>query len=117
MVLAGQPAGYGATDLYSAKLPEGSALSAAGWGPTRDSSGQLAPLSARPRSTPWDGRGGRHCPLYVKGWDPGKEAWAERIYYAGTAENVGGPYTIGSLEWEAPRWEDQPEPAFTAKAD
>jgi hypothetical protein len=114
MLLAGQPGGYGATDLYSAKLPKGSPLSAAGWEPLRDSAGQLVPLSARLRSDPWDGRGGRHCPSYVKGWDPDREAWVERIYYAGAAENLWGPYTIGFLEWDGQQWQDQPEPAFTS---
>jgi hypothetical protein len=117
MVLAGQPAGYGATDLYSAALPEGAALSAAGWKPLRDSAGQLVPLSARQRSAAWDGRGGRHCPSYVKGWDPDREVWVERIYYAGAAENLWGPYTIGFLEWDGEQWQDQPEPAFAANED
>ena len=67
MVLADQFEGHGATDLYSAKLPEGSALSAAGWEPIRDAAELLAPLAARFRSTLWDGGGGRHCPSYVKG--------------------------------------------------
>jgi hypothetical protein len=117
MVLAGQAGGYGATDLYSAKLPKGASLSAAGWKPLRDDAGQLVPLSARLRSAPWDGRGGRHCPSYVKGWDHDRETWVERIYYAGAAENLWGPYTIGFLEWDGEQWQDQPEPAFTAKED
>jgi hypothetical protein len=114
MVLAGQSGGYGATDLFSANLPHGSALSSVGWTPLRDGAGQLAPLCARSRSTPWDGKGGRHCPSYVKGWDPDKEAWVERIYYAGASENLWGPYTIGFLEWDGEQWEDQPLPVFVA---
>lgn len=117
MVLAGQSEGYGATDLYSAKLPKGMSLSAAGWTPIRDSAGQLAPLSARNRSFSWDGGGGRHCPSYVKGWDPDKEAWVERIYYGGATENLWGPYTIGFLQWDGEQWQDQPEPAFAANED
>lgn len=114
MVLAGQPGGHGATDLYSASLPESAPLSAAGWTPVRDRSGELAPLSARVNSALWDGQGGRHCPSYVRGWDPHKNAWVERIYYAGAAEHLWGPYTIGFLEWDGEAWRDQPEPAFVA---
>jgi len=40
MVLAGQPGGYGATDLFSAKLPPGAALSANGWTTLRDTAGK-----------------------------------------------------------------------------
>jgi hypothetical protein len=117
MVLAGQPGGYGATDLFSAKLPHGAALSADGWTPLRDPAGKLAPLAERNRSAGWDGGGGRHCPSYVKGWDPDKKTWVERIYYAGSAENLWGPYTIGFLEWNGEEWQDQAEPVFAAKED
>ena len=54
---------------------------------------------------------------YVKGWDPAKREWVERIYYAGSAENLWGPYTIGFLEWNGDTWEDQPEPAFAANEE
>lgn len=91
MVLAGQPRGYGATDLYSAYLPKGAALSASGWTPLLDGAGRLAPLSARNKSALWDGNGGRHCPSYVQGWDPHKKTWVERIYYAGAAKILWGP--------------------------
>lgn len=117
MVLAGQAGGHGATDLYSAELPKGASLSAAGWKPLRDAEGQLAPLSIRQKSTPWDGKGGRHCPSNVKGWDPDRKVWVERIYYAGAAENLWGPYTIGFLEWDGRQWQDQPEPAFVANEE
>ena len=50
----------------------------------------------------------------MKGWDPQKGEWVERIYYAGAAENLWGPYTIGFLQWDGLQWVDQPEPAFTA---
>ena len=53
----------------------------------------------------------------MKGWDPDKAVWVERIYYAGAAENLWGPYTIGFLEWDGEQWQDQPEPAFTANED
>jgi hypothetical protein len=66
MVLAGQPEGYGATDLYSAKLPPRAPLCAAGWMPCLNGDGRLAPLSARHKSALWDGNGGRHCPSYVR---------------------------------------------------
>jgi hypothetical protein len=114
MVLAGQPTGHGATELFSASLPLGKILAANGWKPCRNGAGELVPLASRERSGSWDGDGGRHCPSYVKGWDPMKAAWVERVYYAGGAKNLWGPYTIGFLEWDGQRWQDQPEPAFIA---
>jgi hypothetical protein len=117
MVLAGQPNGHGATDLFGASLPQGASLSATGWKPIRNAAGDLVPLAGRDRSSPWEGKGGRHSPSYVKGWDPERAAWVERIYYAGAAENLWGPYTIGYLEWDGQRWVDQPEPAFVANED
>ena len=53
----------------------------------------------------------------MKGWDPTRGRWVERIYYAGAADNLWGPYTIGFLEWDGKEWIDQPEPAFTANED
>lgn len=74
--------------------------------------------TCRPHAEPsLGGNGGRHCPSYVKGWDPTRRAWVERIYYAGAAENLWGPYTIGFLEWAGDQWTDQREPAFAAKED
>jgi hypothetical protein len=115
MYLAGQPAGFGATDIYSASLARGAPLSATGWNLTRRETGELAPLCERQRSRAWDGDGGRHCPSYARGWDPAKGKWVERIYYAGAAENLWGPYTIGFLEWDGEKWIDQPEPALRAE--
>ena len=117
MVLAGQPEMHGSTDLFSAALPPGDVLSAVGWKPLRNSRGELMPLADRTRSSQWDGKGGRHCPSYVRGWDPEKKAWVQRIYYAGAAENLWGPYRIGFLEWDGQQWQDQPEPAFSANED
>jgi hypothetical protein len=117
LYLAGQATADGATDIYSASLPPGAALSALGWELSRDAAGELAPVAARRLSFAWDGRGGRHCPSYVKGWDPVKGEWVERIYYAGAAENLWGPYTIGFLEWDGEAWMDQPEPAFIPSED
>ena len=117
MCLAGQASGFGATDLYSASLPSGAALTAAGWIVSRNMAGEPAPIAARHFSQEWDGRGGRHCPCYVRGWDPDKREWRERIYYAGAAENLWGPYTIGFLEWDGQSWIDQARPAFTATED
>lgn len=114
MYLAGQAGGYGATDLYSAMLPPGAPLSATGWKVNRDKAGKLAPLASRETSRGWDGNGGRHCPSYVKGWDPAKCEWVERIYYAGAAEHLWGPYTIGFLEWNGEIWQARPAPAFVA---
>lgn len=114
MYLAGQAHGYGATDIYSASLSPGAPLSATGWKLTRDKAEELAPVGGRSFSSAWDGKGGRHCPSYVKGWDSRRGDWVERIYYAGAAENLWGPYTIGFLQWDGQKWVDQPEPAFFA---
>jgi len=117
MYLAGQACGCGATDIYSASLPPDAPLSATGWKLTRGATGELVPAAGRSFSRAWDGSGGRHSPSYVKGWDPRKGEWVERIYYAGAAENLWGPYTIGFLEWDGEKWIDQPEPAFAANED
>ncbi len=114
MYLAGQAAGYGATQLYSATLPSGAPISASGWTPARNFTGALIPLAGHHASAAWDAKGGRHCPSYVKGIDPQTGKSVERIYYAGSAENLWGPYTIGYLEWDGHAWIDQPEPVFTA---
>lgn len=115
--LAGQAGGYGATDLFSAFLPPGAKLSAKGWKVSRAEAGNLAPLAERTLSSAWDGKGGRHCPSYVKGFDPNRGQWVERIYYAGAAENLWGPYTIGFLEWDGSQWRDQSEPVFVANEE
>jgi hypothetical protein len=117
MYLAGQSGGYGATQLFSASLDPGASLSAAGWKLSRDNAGVLAPLAGQSASRLWDGNGGRHCPSYVRGWDTHKREWVERIYYAGAAENLWGPYTIGFLEWNGEEWIDQPAPAFAANEE
>ncbi len=117
MYLGGQAKGYGPTDIYSACLPPGAPLSATGWNLTRGTAGDLMPVAAQSRSKVWDGNGGRHCPSYVRGWDPGTRKWVERIYYAGAAENLWGPYTIGFLEWNGESWTDRAEPVFVANEE
>jgi hypothetical protein len=117
MYVAGQARGHGATDIYNASLPAGAPLAAVGWNLTRGTAGELVPVAARNFSRAWDGTGGRHCPSYVKGWDPSKGKWVERIYYAGAAENLWGPYAIGFLQWDGEQWMDQPQPAFHANED
>jgi hypothetical protein len=117
MYLAGQALGYGPTQIYCASLPTDAALSAEGWTLTRDEAGTPIPLASQQASGKWDQNGGRHCPSYVKGWDPHTNTWVERIYYAGAAENLWGPYTIGYLEWNGHVWADQPAPAFEARED
>jgi hypothetical protein len=117
MFLGGQAHGYGPTDIFSASLPPGIPLSATGWKLTRDAAGRLVSVAGREASGAWDGNGGRHCPAYVKGWDPRKAEWVERIYYAGAADNLWGPYTIGFLEWDGAKWIDRREPAFIAVED
>lgn len=103
-------------NLFSASLPEGAPLSANGWMLTADAKDSSRPelVAGKARSYPWDGKGGRHCPAYVKGWDPEKNAWVERIYYAGAAQSFMGPYVIGYVEWDGAHWADQPAPAFAA---
>lgn len=119
MYLAGKLIGPGATHLFSASLPEGAPLASSGWRLTPDieDPSRIARLGTQSASVPWDLAGGRHCPSYVKGWDPGRGAWVERIYYAGGAERIAGPYTIGYLEWDGGKWVDQPGPAFVANED
>jgi hypothetical protein len=117
MYLAGQTVGHGATRLFSASLEPGAPLSVHGWNLTRDDAGELAVLAGQSASQVWDGNGGRHCPSYVRGWDPQKQEWVERIYYAGAVENLWGPYTIGFLEWNGKAWIDQSTPAFIAEKD
>ena len=101
--------------LATATLPAGAPLSASGWTLTSDPTDptRIAVLPQE-RSRAWDLNGGRHCPSYVRGWDPHASGWSERIYYAGAAHNPWGPYTIGYLEWDGEHWRDQPEPAFVA---
>jgi hypothetical protein len=117
MYLAGQASGYGPTDIYSASLSLGAPLSAVGWKLARGEAGELLPVAGRNLSQLWDGNGGRHCPSYVKGWDPKRGEWVERIYYAGAADNLWGPYTIGFLQWDGEQWIDQPQPAFLANEE
>lgn len=112
LYLAGQQHGYGATDIYSASLAAGATLSAGGWQITLDAEGRVAPVAGRNVSSAWDSMGGRHCPSYVKGFDPHKGVWVERIYYAGASENLWGPYRIGFLEWDGEKWVDQVQSVF-----
>ncbi len=103
-------------DMFSASLPVGAPLSANGWSITADVNDPTKPavLVGKSRSYSWDGKGGRHCPSYVKGWDPEKNAWVERIYYAGAAQQFMGPYAIGYVEWDGVQWVDQAAPVFFA---
>ena len=119
MYLAGQRKTDENIHLFSASLPEGSPLAATGWSLTPDQTdlSKIALLAGSVRSKSWDWNGGRHCPSYVKGWDPQRQVWVERIYYAGAAENPWGPYTIGYLEWNGLQWLDQPQPVFVANQE
>lgn len=111
---AGQTPGFRSTQLFSACLPAGVPLSAHGWqiAARRDDPSRVAALAEHTRSAAWDLSGGRHCPCWVRGFDPHRSSWVERIYYAGAAEHIWGPYTIGFLEWDGERWVDQPDPVF-----
>jgi len=117
MFLAGQANQVGAPQLFSATLAPGAPLSATGWQLTRDTSGELIPLVPPSPSGAWDGDGGRHCPAYVRGFDPDTQHWVERIYYAGAQQHVGGPYTIGYAEWDGSAWQAQSAPVFGAEED
>lgn len=119
MYLAGKIANREAIQLLSASLPPGAPLSANGWTLTPDPNDptKAAMLAEQKLSAPWDLKGGRHCPSYVRGWDPQKQTWVERIYYAGGADYIWGPYTIGYVEWDGVQWVEQPAPAFTAEED
>ena len=119
MVLAGTVIGKPSIHLFSASLPDGAPLAATGWTltPEEHAPTKIALLSESGASDVWDGKGGRHCPSYVRGWDPGRQTWVERIYYAGGAEQVWGPYTIGYLEWNGSQWVDQLAPVFIAEQD
>ncbi len=48
-------------------------------------------------------------PPKARGWDC--------IYYAGSADNLWGPYTVGFLQWNGDAWVDQPAPAFAANEE
>jgi hypothetical protein len=113
---AAEVAGRPGIQLVGAALPEGAPLSATGWTLMTDAHDprHIAPLAGQEASKGWDMAGGRHCPCYVKGWDPDAGRWVERIYYAGGAEHLWGPYTIGYLEWSGTDWVDQSAPVFTA---
>ncbi len=119
MYMAGKATNRPSIDLFSASLPEGTPLSISGWEVTASlqDATKIALLGKQEASAPWDLKGGRHCPAYVRGWDPGRCEWVERIYYAGGAENVWGPYTIGYLEWDGTEWRDQASPAFIANEE
>ncbi|MGC2659133.1 MAG: hypothetical protein WA324_14330 [Bryobacteraceae bacterium] len=119
MYLAGKIQNREGIDLFSASLPDGAPLSATGWTimPDANDPSKAALLAGYERSHSWDLKGGRHCPSYVKGWDPARGDWVERIYYAGGAENVWGPYTIGYLEWDGRQWIDQASPVFLSEEE
>jgi hypothetical protein len=113
---AGQVSGFSSTQLFSASLPPGAPLSANGWqiDARADDPTRADVLAEHTRSGDWDLRGGRHCPCWVRGFHPHSGRWVERIYYAGAAEHIWGPYTIGFLEWDGERWVDQPAPVLVA---
>jgi hypothetical protein len=116
MYVAGEIQAKPGIQLLSASLPGRAPLSATGWTltPDKDDPLRVAMLAGHEFSSAWDLKGGRHCPSYVKGWDPKRSDWVERIYYAGAADDLWGPYTIGYLEWDGSKWVDQPAPVFVA---
>jgi hypothetical protein len=119
MYLAGEVSGHEGIQLFSASLPAGAPLASQGWMLTPDSDDptHVALLAGHESSKAWDLKGGRHCPAYVRGWDPERRTWVERIYYAGGAANLWGPYAVGYLEWDGEQWLDQSHPVFVAEED
>ena len=117
LYLAGEAIGHEGIRLFSASLPEGAPLAATGWRVTAepDDPHKIALLAPSERSAAWDLRGGRHCPCHVKGFDPQRGEWVERIYYAGAPETPWGPYSIGFLQWDDNDWREQAEPVFVAE--
>jgi hypothetical protein len=117
MYLAGKLVDHETIEMFSASLPDGAPLSATGWALTADPARptHVGLLAGHEASARWDLKGGRHCPSYVEGIDPHTGRRVERLYYAGGADEVWGPYAIGYLEWDGERWVDQPEPAFVAE--
>jgi hypothetical protein len=87
MYLAGQAAGYGPPDLYSASLAKGVPLSAMGWKLTRNAAGELVPVAGRTFSGAWDSKGGRHCPSPAfsanEDWERGSVFEPNLIYHDG----------------------------------
>jgi hypothetical protein len=116
MFLAGKATDREGIQLFSATLPPNMPLAPSGWQLTAEPGDptKIAMLAEQTISAPWDLKGGRHCPSYVRGWDPDRNQWVERIYYAGGAAQLWGPYTIGYLEWDGEKWVEQPSPVFTA---
>ena len=100
--------------------PRARRFSASGWALTPDPEDphRVALLAGQEIGRAWDLHGGRHCPSYVRGWDPDRGEWAAaHLDYAGAAENLWRLYTIGYLEWDGTRWADGPAPVFTASED
>src|SRR5215470_14673370 len=85
MSLAGRLRTRPGIQIFSAALAPGAPLAASGWALTPDplDPARVAVLAGQEKSQAWDLQGGRHCPSYVKGWDPERQAWVERVYYAG----------------------------------
>jgi hypothetical protein len=110
-------------NLWSASLPAGSPLESVGWTITTVPNDPQSALELVPSSEPgsWDGSGGRHCPSYVRGWDPalngGAGGWEERLYYAGSAGGFAGPYSIGFLTWSAGKWRKDPSGPVSSAAE
>jgi len=115
MCVGTQVANRPGIQLAIASLPQGAPVSPSGWTlPAESHDATKIATLPQERSRSWDLSGGRHCPSYATGVDPHTGRWVERIYYAGAAEHLWGPYAIGYLEWDGERWIDQPAPVFVA---
>jgi hypothetical protein len=92
MYLAGEVSGHEGIQLFSASLLAGAPLASRGWmlTPDGDDPTHVAVLAGHESNKAWDLKGGRHCPAYVRGWDPERGALVERIYYAGGAADLWG---------------------------
>src|SRR5581483_6422205 len=76
MYLAGRAMNRASIELFSASLPAGAPLAAIGWTLTArsDDKTKIADLAGHGDSKTWDLKGGRHCPSFVRGWDPQRKA-------------------------------------------
>jgi hypothetical protein len=119
MFASGFDKNLGDLNIFSASLPPDAPLSVSGWTITTDSAdpGKAVPVCGKTLSRGWDGKGGRHCPSYVRGYDAKTGKLIERLYYSGASGDFLGPYTIGFLEWDSRNWVDQALPAFVANEE
>jgi len=94
MYVAGKLRTHEAIALFSASLPVGAPLSAAGWAltPHPDDPKRVALLADHDKSSAWDLKGGRHCPSYVEGVDPRTGRRVERVPHRRAPQSGAIPF-------------------------